>query len=102
MTAKAPGIGDVVEVEWRDSERIDVGWDHRKKYVEHVEAVQSYRTAGYWMGRVKAPDGEHVLVVLNVDPSNGTISHAMSIPSESVRAVQVLGRADKRTRKALT
>ena len=99
--SRGPRIGDVVEVEWRDSERIDVGWDRREKYVQHVKAAQTYRTAGYWMGRVKATDGEHVLICLNVDPSNGTVSHAMSIPSESVKAIGVLGRADKRIRKAL-
>jgi hypothetical protein len=48
---KKPRLGDVVEVEWEDSEHIGLGWRSTKTYAESAEAPQSYRTAGYFVGR---------------------------------------------------
>lgn len=94
---KRPQTGDVVEVEWLDSEHIALGWAASGRYRDAAAAPQSYRTAGYYIGGVAG----HVLVALSCDPSNSTITHCMSIPKVAVTGMKVLGRAAKRTRKAL-
>ncbi len=94
---RGPRIGDVVEIEWLDSEHIALGWRPRREYLEAATAPQAYRTAGYWL----SDRGGHVLVALSVDPANGQVTHAMAIPSPAVARITVLGRARRRTRRAL-
>ena len=89
--------GDVVEVEWADSEHIALGWASTSAYVKAASAPQAYRTAGYWIGGATG----HVLIALSIDPANRHITHAMSIPRAVIRKTTVLGRASKRVRKAL-
>ena len=96
MSRKPPRTGDVVEVEWRDSEHIALGWADAKSYRDAAKRPQSYRTAGYWIA-----GGDQVLIALSVCPANGHITHAMSIPAVAVTKTQVLGRATRRVRKAL-
>ena len=92
-----PRRGDVVEVEWLDSEHIGIGWAATGEYIKAASEPQGYRTAGYYI----AATGEHTLIALSIDPANRTMTHAMSIPSVAVKTTRVLGRADKRTRTAL-
>lgn len=95
--AKPPRRGDVVELEWLDSEHIALGWEPTRKYLDAARMPQSYRTAGYYL----AATGDRTLVALSVDPANRTVTHAMSIPTVAITRRQVLGRANKRVRKAL-
>lgn len=96
MTKKARR-GDIVEVEWVDSEVITLGWASVKDYLAAVKPPQAYRSAGYFL----AMTDEHVVLALSMDPSNGSVTQVMSIPKVAVTATQVLGRAHRRTRKAL-
>lgn len=98
MKGKPPRPGDVVEVVWIDSERLTLGWDTVKAYRKAAAHEQAYRTAGYWIGSVKG----RTVVALSADPYNGTLSEVMSIPDVAVTSVTVLGRAARRTRKALS
>lgn len=94
---RKPRIGDVVEVHWDDSESVALGWGTRSSYATNVAAPQTYRTAGYWLGRA----GGRVMVASSACPRNGHVNHVMAIPSACVRSLVVLGRATRRTRKAL-
>lgn len=95
--SRPPRRGDVVEVEWLDSEHIALGWRPTRAYRRAGRRPQSYRTAGYWF-----PTGnERVLIVQSLSPANGHVTHAMSIPAVAVTKVIVLGRAAKRVRRAL-
>lgn len=94
---KPPRRGDVVELEWLDSEHIALGWSPTRDYVKAAKAPQSYRTAGYFL----AATGDRTLVALSIDPANRHVTHAMSIPTVVIQKAQVLGRANRRVRKAL-
>lgn len=93
---RRPRVGDIVEVEWVDSERIDVGWARRKRYRSAAKAGFTYGTAGYWMG-----GGERTCVGLSISPGNSSLTQLMSIPTVAVIRVHVLRRATKSTRRAL-
>jgi hypothetical protein len=95
---RKPRIGDVVEVLWEDSESVACGWSKRSDYAGHVATPQAYRTAGYWMGR----SAGRVMIAASADPRGGTINHVMAIPVSCITETRVLGRAAKRTRKALS
>jgi hypothetical protein len=95
---KPPRHGDVVEVEWDDSEQIRLGWDTVKRYIKAADHPSAYRTAGYW---IEGSKKGRVVIALSLDPFNGNVSDSMAIPAIAVTKVTVLGRADKRTRKAL-
>lgn len=92
-----PRRGDVVELEWLDSEHIALGWSPTKEYTRAARRPQSYRTAGYFL----AATGDRTLVALSVDPANRHVTHAMSIPTVAITKAQVLARAHKSVRKAL-
>ncbi len=89
--------GDVVELEWIDPERVALGWAPTTDYVKAVRRPQSYRTAGYFIAETK----DRVLVALSIDPANHHVTHAMSIPAVAITRRQVLGRSNRRVRKAL-
>jgi hypothetical protein len=91
-----PRVGDVVEVRWLDSESVHLGWRSAKEYRRTIAHEQSYRTAGYWLA-----GGDRISIALSISPANGHIDDAMSIPKACVIEVQVLGRSNKRVRKAL-
>lgn len=95
---REPRTGDVVEVEWSDSERINLGWAPTKRYRKAAGHASTYRSAGYWLAGV--PD--RAVVALSADPFNGTVTEVMSIPVSAVTKISVLGRAHSRTRKALS
>ena len=95
--SKPPRLGDVVEILWIDSEHIALGWAPVPRYVSAARHRQSYRTAGYWL----YGDEATVAIALSVDPFNKAATHVMSIPRVAVTNVSVLGRAAKKTRKAL-
>ena len=95
---KKPRVGDVVEVLWHDSEEIRLGWVAVAEYRAAVEHPSGYRTAGYWIGT----SHDRTLIALSVDPFNGNVTGVMSVPSVAVFSIKVLGRADKRVRKALS
>jgi hypothetical protein len=92
-----PRRGDIVEVLWRDSEHIALGWSATGRYLDAAGSPQSYRTAGYWLGK----RGGSVVLALSCDPANRTVTHCMAIPATSVERTTVLGRARRRVRKAL-
>jgi len=92
-----PRTGDVVEVEWLDSEHIAIGWKHPREYVRAADVPQAYRSAGYLIDGTK----DHVLIALSIDPANRTVTHCMSIPKVAVTATHVLGRGSRKVRKAL-
>lgn len=95
---KPPKHGDVVEVEWDDSEHIQLGWDTVKRYLRAADHPHAYRTAGYWLeGSTK----DRAVIALSLDPFNGNVTHCMAIPATAIRKTTVLGRAHPRTRKAL-
>ena len=95
--SRRPRLGDVVEIHWRDSQSIDLGWRPRSEYLGTVRAPQAYRTAGYWLGRVAGM----VTVVASVDPANQAVANAWTIPAVAIDRIRVLGRARRRTRRAL-
>ena len=92
-----PRTGDVVEVRWHDSEQINLGWEAAKRYRAAAGHPSAYRSAGYWLGGTRG----RVTLVLSLDPFNGTVSSAMSIPRCAVTEVKVLGRSNRRVRKAI-
>jgi hypothetical protein len=96
MSARKPRLGDVVEVEWLDSQHIDLGWSTVKDYIDAARQPQSYRTAGYFIEQRK-----HLVVGLSLDPGNRQMTNAMSIPSKVVSSIKVLGRSNASVRKAL-
>jgi len=96
MSARKPRLGDVVEVEWLDSQHIDMGWSPVADYIAAARQPQSYRTAGYFIEHRK-----HLLIGLSLGPSTGRMTNAMSIPSKVVVRMKVLGRSNARVRKAL-
>lgn len=95
---KGPRVGDIVEVEWIDSERITLGWEGTKAYRKAATHPSAYRTAGYWLGEVNG----RVVIALSADPFNGSVTEAMSIPTVAVTKTTVVGRAHKRVREALS
>lgn len=94
---RLPRVGDVVEVHWNDSESIQLGWSPRSAYKAAAARPQGYRTSGYYLGKAKG----RTLIGLSVDPVNQQANGVMAIPTCDIRDLQVLGRATKRTRKAL-
>ena len=94
---KQARIGDVVEVEWVDSEHIGIGWKKRSEYVRVAVAPQAYRTSGYFIAQV----GGHVLICLSIDPRNRRVADITSIPVSAVLTTRLLGRSNKRVRQAL-
>ena len=94
---RPPRTGDVVEVMWVDSEHIALGWSKVADYIAAAKHQSAYRTAGYWLF-----GNSHVVVLaLSLDPYNGHATHAMSIPRKAVSRMQVLGRSNRRVRKAM-
>jgi hypothetical protein len=96
--SKDPRHGDVVEVEWDDSEHIQLGWHTVKKYLAAADHPHSYRTAGYW---IEGSKKGRAVIALSLDPFNGNVTHCMAIPSVAITRVTVLGRSNRRVRKAL-
>lgn len=92
-----PRIGDVVEVRWVDSEHIALGWERSSEYRHAAGRPSSYRTAGYWIGSIRG----RTVIALSLDPASRHVTHAMSIPDVAITETQVLGRANKRVRKAI-
>lgn len=95
--SRKPRTGDVVEVCWRDSEHINLGWAPAKRYRQAARHESGYRSAGYWLGGAKS----RVTLVLSLDPFNGSVSEAMAIPRCAVTEIRVLGRSNKRLRRAV-
>ena len=85
----------MVEILWADSEHIALGWVPAKQYLDAAHHPPAYRTAGYWLG-----GGAQVVVALSLDPFNSHVTHAMAIPRCAVSRIVVLGRANKRVRRA--
>jgi hypothetical protein len=95
---KPPRRGDVVEIEWVDSEHIAFGWEAIKHYRRAARRnPEAYRTSGYWLDGVKG----RVVIAQSLSLLNQHVTHVMSIPTVSVTRVQVLGRSNKRVRRAL-
>jgi len=67
--------GDLVEVEWYDSERVTLGWAPAEEYLEALKDRTVYRTAGYFVGE----DADHVMVSHSRSDS-GSFGDAMVIP----------------------
>lgn len=95
--SRKPRVGDVVEIEWLDSEGLHLGWREPSEYVAAVKEPQAYRTSGHWLGR---PAG-HALVVSSIDVANRNVTQSFSIPASAIVKLRVLSRASKATRKAL-
>jgi hypothetical protein len=95
--SRRPRLGDVVEVLWIDSATVELGWEARSTYLAAITVPASYRTAGYWLGRRRGI----VAVALSLDPAHGLVTDAMSIPDVAVTRIRILGRARRRTRRAL-
>jgi hypothetical protein len=93
-----PQQGDVVEVHWDDSEHIQLGWAPVKAYMRAADHPHAYRSAGYW---IEGSKKGRAVVALSLDPYSGNITHCMAIPATAITKVTVLGKAHKRTRKAL-
>lgn len=96
--SEGPKHADVVEVEWADSEHIQLGWDTVKAYLKAADHVHAYRTAGYW---IEGSKKDRAVIALSLDPFNGNVTHVMCIPKVAITKITVLGRADARVRKAL-
>jgi hypothetical protein len=95
---KPPRRGDVVEVAWVDSEHINLGWEATGQYRRAARRnPEAYRTSGYWLDRVKG----RVVIVQSLSLYNRHVSEVMSIPEVAVTDMRVLGRSNKRVRKAL-
>lgn len=89
--------GDIVEVEWVDSERINLGWKRTKPYRRATAERSGYRTSGYWLDGAK----DRVLIVQSMGLINRHVTDAMSIPRSAVTSIRVLGRAHKKVRRIL-
>ena len=95
---KGPKHGDVVEVEWDDSEHIQLGWDTVKAYRKAADHPHAYRTAGYW---IEGSKKGRAIVALSIDPFNGNITHCMCIPATAIAKTTVLGRTNRRVSRRL-
>jgi hypothetical protein len=93
-----PKHGDVVEVEWDDSEHIQLGWETVRAYLRAADHPHAYRSAGYW---IEGSKKGRAIVALSLDPYNGNVTHCMAIPATAISKVTVLGRSNARVRKAL-
>ena len=95
---KPPRRGDVVEVSWVDSEHIELGWSRVRQYRRAARRnPDSYRTSGYWIDRVKG----RVVIAQSLGLGNRAVTHVMSIPEVAVTRMVVLGRSNRRVRRAL-
>lgn len=92
-----PRVGDIVAIDWLDSQSIRMGWAPVSEYVEAAKRPQSYHTAGYWLGK----HAGHALVTISVDVPNRHVWQAATIPMVAIVKLRVLSRASKATRKAL-
>lgn len=90
--------GDVVEILWRDSESLEIGWDEPSRYMKAARRNAGYRTSGYYLGS----SGDVVVIVLSVNPETRKVATAWAIPTAAVLSVQRLGRAHRRTWRALS
>lgn len=98
--SRRPRRGDIVEILWRDSVRVTLGWASTADYLAalHEKRPPSERTAGYWIGR----DRSSVMIALNLSPaSDAEVADAMVIPRAAIAQITVLGRARRRTRRFL-
>ena len=94
---RKPRLGDVVEIDWLDSQALHFGWRAPSEYVEAVKEPQGYRTAGHWLGR----HAGHALVVSSITVANRHVTEGFTIPASAIVKLRVLSRASKATRKAL-
>ena len=77
--------GDLIEVEWYDSERVTLGWADEDEYRHALEDRSIYRTAGYFVGET-----DDSIMVSHSRSENGTYNDAMVIPRAVVKARRAL------------
>jgi hypothetical protein len=92
-----PRRGDIVEVRWKDSERLNLGWASTARYLASAADPSTYLTAGYWVGRRAGS----IVLALSCSPSNRLVNDSMAIPVCAVIRTTVVHRAKPRVRKAL-
>lgn len=71
--------GDLIEVEWIDSERVRLGWADRDEYVDALKDRTTYFTAGYLV-----EEDDAGVVVSHSKGTNGLYCDAMKIPKAAV------------------
>lgn len=84
-TSRHAKPGDLIEVEWWDSERVTLGWASEAEYREALEDRSLYRTAGYYVGET-----DDSLMVSHSRSDNGTYNDAMVIPRAVVKSRRAL------------
>lgn len=77
--------GTLVEVEWWDSERVNLGWASRDDYLVALGDRSVYRTAGYVVG-----EDEASVMVSHSRSDSGNYSDAMLIPRAAIKAMRTL------------
>lgn len=77
-------LGSVVEVEWIDSEHVDLGWADAEKYREALRDRTTYRTVGVVLDMTL----DHAILVMNGSDS-GMVGHGMVIPAACITSVTV-------------
>lgn len=87
MTKVTWSRGDIIEVEWFDSERVNLGWAEVDEYLKALADRAVYRTAGFFLSQ----DDEHMLICLNMS-DRGLVGEAMVIPRALITAVTRHGR----------
>lgn len=75
-------VGRLIEVEWHDSERVELGWESAQDYIDALNDRRIYRTAGYFIGETEAG----IMVANSRSEDNGTFNAAMVIPVAVVKA----------------
>jgi hypothetical protein len=79
---------DLVHVRWRDSSRINLGWDAPAEYIAamHRQRERLEETAGFF---IQAGDA-YVLIALNVNAKIPSMTDAMVIPHEAIRSFEIV------------
>lgn len=88
---KRAKLGDVVRIRWRDSSRVQYGWDTVAAYTESLDKMMRSleETAGFFI----ASNVAYVLIALNANFKHEDEPHVMSaaaVPHESIRSFEIL------------
>lgn len=85
-------FGDVIRIRWRDSSRVDLGWDTVEEYISRLDKMMQSleESAGYFVG---SNDGFVMLagsLTYWADTDKRHVVQAMAIPHEAIRSFDIL------------
>lgn len=74
--------GRLIEIEWWDSERVELGWATATEYIDALNDRRVYRTAGYFIAETDAG----VMISHSISPGNETFGASMVIPTPVIKS----------------